>query len=157
MATECDAMDLFPLLTALIGAGVGAILTFTTSIYLDKRRAKDLRHARLRNLLGEIKDNHLSVQTNESFELSKGDATLRLLSTAWDNAKGDIDFLLGEAQEKLRRTYSEIPKFNSVIEYDLALSPSERAKFSSFFRGKAGEIRPLLAACEADLQNYLSK
>jgi hypothetical protein len=85
----------------------------------DRTKAREERTRRLRWLLAELRDNLDHVA---NYSLAGGRAKVRLVTDAWDVAKGDVVALSPELQGALRKAYAEVWRFNGVVQYDLIKS-----------------------------------
>ena len=102
------------LLYLLVGAG----LALAGALIQDYLKSNKSRIQNFKNLLAELEDNQL---LSKQFQLAGGPAKVRFTMGMWDIAKGELNTLPTDLQVSLRTVYSEMAKFNCIVDYDLGM------------------------------------
>jgi len=102
----------------LFGGIIGVLLTLLVTWVRDVSKRKAERTRKLKWLLAEIRDN---LEHVEHHTLAGGRAKVKLLTQAWETAKGDTLDLTPELTSSLRAGYAEVWRFNCIVDYDLQI------------------------------------
>lgn len=146
-------IDLPQITYITFGALLGAGLTILSTRYLERVRAKEFRDQKFQNLLAELEDNILMA---DKYQLAGGNAKIRFANSMWDSAKGELVALPSSLQGQVRKTYNEISKFNSIIDYNLRFGGPGTGRFDTPLGILSGEIQVLLKDSITGLKTHLS-
>lgn len=133
---------------------LGAFLTLIGAVVQDVLKAYTTRIRLMESLFAELKDNSLLVG---NFQLAGGNAKARFSSTMWELAKWEMTTLSEMTQEALRKTYLEIGKFNSLVDYDLRFGGPGTGKFDTAMGQSSEELGRLIPAATEGLKKDLEK
>lgn|SRR3990167_912768 len=71
---------------------------------------------------------------------------------SWALYKGSIDYLDGEIQERVLSVYSEINRYNALIDYDKAVVPFGHGSMDQAIQNQAEEVAKLIEPMINDLE-----
>jgi hypothetical protein len=138
----------------IVGALLGAGLTYATTLVIDRRKAQETHRERLRNLLVEMQQNAL-ISTNVM--LAGGKAKARLADSMWDIAKGEIIGTPSALQKALLETYAEIFRLNNLVAYDLHKAAMGSGAFDQAIEHTSQTVKALLEDSVRGLEAYLGR
>ncbi|MFZ5366500.1 MAG: hypothetical protein ACOZBZ_04420 [Patescibacteria group bacterium] len=157
-------MELSNLLSGLIGAVIGGLLSYFGSIKAaeksikavyeqesEKRKEEEekARASTVKRLLAEVNEN-LALTEN----IMVNNAKIRFITEAWSTAKGDIYFLSEELQENLQKSYTKIHRYNVLVDYDLGKVSYGGGFLDQPLLKAAEEVKEALLSCKDKLESW---
>ena len=154
----------FNLLSGLIGAVIGGLIAgvfvwLTTksqikaSIKMEENKDREKFKSKMNNLLGEMNENLTITRA----PMSSGQGVwIRCITDMWGEAKGEIIRLPNDLQIKIRETYFEILRYNSLIEFCLQLDITD-GRLNKPLNSHAEKARETLSDTIKNFEEWVKK
>ncbi len=159
---------LINLLSGLIGAIIGSIIGGLLSYWgswkvaklqinaakeIQEKQERVLFDRKMASLLAEIMDN---LDRAEQLNIEGYRAWMRYLRDIWDEAKGDLFELPEKVQMNLIKAYTEIAKYNTLVDNQLA-DPRDgfQSAWDGVLKSQGEQVKKELSKAKRSLEKWL--
>ncbi len=137
-----------------VGALIGAAITFVFGLLNEWRKDGKTRKQKLKQLLVEIEGNY---RLAEDYFIAERLGSVIMSNKAWELSKDEIFSLPTGLQENLRNAYSQLTRFNSVVNLNLYKweGYTNVNEFRNAINREAEAAKKILQKCEEELRKHL--
>ena len=142
------------LISGLLGALIGGFLSYRGAMDATKKNIEALyEHERKRRVFDKEKQGRAMLEAviaeskqniNLAIKWITSHSKTPFSTEAWSLFKGAIDYLDSDVQEKVLALYSEIARYNALVDYDKAVVPFGSGAMDSAIQAQAGVIKTML-------------
>lgn len=150
------------LISGLLGALIGGYLSYRGAMDATKKNIEALyEHERRRRVYDKEKQGRamleaIIAESKQNLNLAKKWATSHSKTPfgteAWALFKGAIDYLDSELQEKVLSLYSEIARYNALVDYDKAVVPYGHGSMDNAIQQQAEVVKTTLEPLISELE-----